>query len=297
VTPSDSTRRALTALAVASFVSVAFAHPGSGIGLDRQGQIYFVDTGSGLFRIDTHGTLVRHPGPAYHWMTIDPDNRFAAASLPAGANWDLARAGTSPTLLLASDFPVVLGKDGNLYHAPSVRGGRLKLTRLTPAGVATVVTELPQVNRGPFDYLNGLAAAPDGSLYFTGDDRIGKVTPDGRASIVASGIDPAGCPAIPGVGADERPLLRGLDVDADGTIVVAASGCGRLLRVTPAGKVTTLFQNESPWSPTGVVRSGRDLYVLEYLHTASDDRLQWLPRVRKISADGSTVIVAHVDRG
>ncbi|HYV84311.1 MAG TPA: hypothetical protein VFB49_00210 [Patescibacteria group bacterium] len=39
MTPSDATRRALTALAVASFVSVAFAHPGSGIGLDRQGQI------------------------------------------------------------------------------------------------------------------------------------------------------------------------------------------------------------------------------------------------------------------
>jgi hypothetical protein len=31
-------------------------------------------------------------------------------------------------------------------------------------------------------------------------------------------------------------------------------------------------------------------------HTADEDRLQWLPRVRRISADGKDVIIASVTR-
>jgi hypothetical protein len=57
-----------------------------------------------------------------------------------------------------------------------------------------------------------------------------------------------------------------------------------------------LLQLESPWSPTAVALHGGDLYVLEYLHTAIEDRRQWLPRVRRISPDGRTVIIATVSR-
>jgi hypothetical protein len=42
-------------------------------------------------------------------------------------------------------------------------------------------------------------------------------------------------------------------------------------------------------SPGGV-------YVLEYLHTAEEDRRAWVPRVRKILPDGSAKIVATVTR-
>jgi hypothetical protein len=41
---------------------------------------------------------------------------------------------------------------------------------------------------------------------------------------------------------------------------------------------------------------GNDVYVLEYLHTARDVRTDWLPRVRKISADGTSKIIATIDR-
>jgi sugar lactone lactonase YvrE len=87
-------------------------------------------------------------------------------------------------------------------------------------------------------------------------------------------------------------------VDARGTVYVAASGCGRVLKITPDRQVTTVIQLQSPWSPTGVALSGSDLYVLEFLHTASEieDRREWLPRVRKISADGKTAIIASIDR-
>jgi hypothetical protein len=121
-------------------------------------------------------------------------------------------------------------------------------------------------------------------------------TASGRVSTVVANIALFGCESIPGNGANESPLLRGLDVDARGAISVAASGCGSVLKVTPDWKVTILVQLQSPWLPTAVALFGSDLYVLEYLHTASENRRQWLPRVRKISPDGKATIIATVDR-
>lgn len=293
-----SCRRLALALAAACLLSTpAGAHPGSGIVVDRHGQIYFVDTGSGVWKIDAHGKLARVPGTAFHWMTIDADNRFGKVRLPSGPGWEFARAGANPTLLLASDFSIAMGRDGNLYYPVLEPGSNLQILRLAPSGQTSVLASLPSEKaKEPLRWINGLAAAPDGSLYYTENNAIGRITASGRVSTVVAGIALASCASIPGVEANTRPYLRGFDVDARGTVYVAASGCGSVLKVTPDGKVATLVQLQSPWSPTGVALSGSDLYVLEYLHTASDNRREWLPRVRKISPDGKTVIIAAVDR-
>ena len=62
------------------------------------------------------------------------------------------------------------------------------------------------------------------------------------------------------------------------------------------GRITKLVQLQSPWSPTAVALSGKDLYVLEYLHTEAEERRAWVPRVRKVSADGRSAIIARVKR-
>lgn len=277
--------------------TAAFAHPGSGIVVDRQGQIYFVDTGSGVWKIDSHGTLTRHLGSAFHWMAMDADDRFANKRLPSGSDWEIKLAGTNPTLLLASDFPITMGRDGNLYYpSPSPSGG-LQVVRLTPSGQTSVLATLPATTAsGPLRWLNGIAAGPDGSVYYTENKAIGRISASGQLSTVVGNITVANCAQIPGTGANERPFLRGLDVDSRGTIYVAASGCGSLLKVTSEGRVSTLVQLEGPWSPTAVVFFANDLYVLEYLHTAAENRREWLPRVRKISSDGKTAIIARVER-
>ncbi|MGH9670703.1 MAG: hypothetical protein ACRD3A_11410 [Terriglobales bacterium] len=279
------------------FAVAAFAHPGSGIVVDGQGQVYFIDTGAGVWKIDTHGTLARHPGPAFHWMAMDADNRFRNARMPSGPGWEIDVAGANPTLLLSSDYPVALGRDGNLYYPLPGPGSRLQVVRLTPAGQTSVLATLPaQASGQPLRWLNGLAAGPDGSFYYTENNAIRRISAQGRISTVVADITVAGCAQIPGT-ESERPLLRGLDIDQSGTIYVTASGCGSVLKVTPAGKVSTLVQLQSPWSPTGVVVFGSDLYVLEYLHTASDNRREWLPRIRKLSPGGKSAVIASVKRG
>ena len=284
----------LTLVGVASVR--ALGHPGSGIAVDKRGQVYFVDTGSGLWKIDDQGKITKLPGPAFHWMALDENDRFATARMPSGGNWEIARSGSAPTVILSSDYPIAVGSDGNLHLARPGTGNALWLMRQTPKGEMSEVVKLPATPRGPIEYINGITPGPGGSLYYTEHGAIRRVTPQGQVSTVATVPDSKDAPSIPGMTAELRPMLRGLTVDADGVMYVAATGLGRVLKITPDGKTTTLIQTESPWSPTAVALAGRDVYVLEHLHTEGDDRSVWLPRVRKITPDGKSTIVASVDR-
>src|SRR5262245_2850636 len=108
------------AVVVAALIGLAAAtvaaHPGSGLVVDRRGTVYFLDTGSGVWAIDGGGALSRRPGPNFHWMALDEGDRFASARLPSGSGGEIVRAGSRPTLLLASDFPVAVARDGPLYY-------------------------------------------------------------------------------------------------------------------------------------------------------------------------------------
>lgn len=287
----------LTALVLVAVCSTSIgAHPGSGIVVDRRGQVYFLDTGAGVWKIDLQGKLTQLPGPRFHWMAIDSDDSFRTVQLPAGASGDITRVGSQPTLLVASDFPIAIGENGNLYY-PSSAGSGLQLVELTPLGQTRVLTSLVGGRGGDLNHLNGLAAGADGSLYYSEDNAIRRVTARGQVSTVIANLTLPTCVSIPGT---TRPMLRGLAADGHGAIYVAASGCGSVIKVTPRGQVTTLLQPQSPWTPTAVALFGSDVYVLEYLQTAAsmepEDRRAWLPRVRRITADGHSSIIASIDR-
>ena len=277
----------------------SLAHPGSGIVADRQGNIYFVDTGSGVWKIDRNGRLTRLSGPAYHWMAIDIDGRLAKATLPYFSSQDatITRVGADPTLLLASDFPITVGRDGSLYYPWLRVGEQLQIFRLAPSGPTSVLHTVPvNGDNPPLRWLNGLAATPDGSVYYTENRAVRRVTPQGKLTTVVDNVTLSECDSVPGISTNLGPYFRGLDVDAQGTVYVATTGCGSVLKITADKKITAVLRSSSPWSPTGVVVSGNDLYVLEYSHTAGDSRREWLPRVRRLASDGRVVTIATIDR-
>src|SRR5215813_8687646 len=77
------TRSIAIALTIVGLLSPStMAHPGSGIAVDRQGQIYFLDTGSGLWRIDSQGRVSQLSRLLYHWLAIDDGSRFMNTTLP-----------------------------------------------------------------------------------------------------------------------------------------------------------------------------------------------------------------------
>src|SRR5436190_23282527 len=204
MTETRKSRRAtlltvLAFMAVGLFPASIIAHPGSGIAVDRLGQVYFLDTGSGLWKIDRRGKLTKLSGLLPHWLAIDANNRFTSTRLPTGALGEISRVGDSPTLLLSTDWPIAIGQDGNLYYQ-SGRPGDLRLMRTTPAGAKSVFVTLPKTVKGePLPHISGIVAGPDGSLYYTEESAIRRITADGRISTMATVRAPANPPSVTGI--------------------------------------------------------------------------------------------------
>ncbi len=91
---------------------------------------------------------------------------------------------------------------------------------------------------------------------------------------------------------EDPPFLRGLAVDARGTVYAAATGCRCVIRVAHQGQVSTVLKAESPWAPCGVAAQGEDLYVLEHVNANSEAHEDWPPRVRKLGPDGKVTVLA-----
>lgn len=292
----------LTSIALCALLGTsAVAHPGSGIVVDKEGQVFFTDTGQGVWKIDTQGNLTLLPASLFHWMAIDEVGYFAESQKNFGEWFErVTSQGSKPALILSSDFPLTINRDGNLYYADT-RPSSPRIIRRTPDGKESVLAA-----EEAFKGIAGIAASLDGSLYITdaisaNTYAIRKITMDGKVSQVAG-------PEIIGIGADrgispppesESSYCRGLAVDSQGIIYIAATGSRRVLKITSGGNVNTVLQSASPWSPTGVAVFGDDVYVLEWQDappSQTEVRKAWIPRVRKVGRDGRITTLATVSR-
>ena len=147
------------------------------------------------------------------------------------------------------------------------------------------------------DGITGMVAAPDSSLYLACWNSLLRVTMDGKVTTLFHPVPVSDCDEDP---ADHReanrgiPLLRGIDVDSDGTIYVAATSCHCLLKMTSDHKIKTILKAERPWTPTGVAVRNKNVYVLEYTNANGPATEGWFPRVRKIDKDGRVTVLADL---
>jgi hypothetical protein len=272
------------------------AHPGSGIVVDKYGQVYFTDTGKGVWKIDKQGKLTYVPASRFHWMAIDEGGNFAESQKSFGEYFErVTMKGVKPSLIMCSDFPLTVNLDGNIYYADT-RHGSAKILRRAPDGKETVLA-----SDRIFEFINGICSGPDGSLYITeasnaGANTIRKITMNGEISIIA---------ALVGKGGNDLPsgtvpsYCRGLAVDSMGVVYVAATGSRSVIKITPQGVVTTVLQESNPWTPTGIAVFHGEIYVLEWHDVApslEEVREAWIPRIRKIEKDGKVTTLVTVSR-
>lgn len=281
-----------------AFCCPCSAHPASGIVVGPQGEIYFADAARGVFRISRDGGLVRVNANNEHWMVIDPAGRFSRGTplvLSSPHIYRVTAEGQSPTILLSSGVPITISESGDLFYAPYTREGPLQIIKRGQNN-QSVVARIEQGTDGkPLHWINGMSLGSNGIVYFTENAAVRKVS-KGRVSTVVSGLTRGNEQAVPGIRSALGPYLRGLAIDRNQNVWVAATGSCSVLKISSLGKVTRILQTESPWSPTGIAVAGEDIYVLEYLHTATDNREEWLPRVVKRSADGRLQTLATFDK-
>jgi hypothetical protein len=279
---------------IASALHIASAHPGSGIVVDEQGQVFFQDSAARtVWKIDTQGKVSAFTDKiGGHWMALDTKGRFARSDLKLVER--ITPPGISPALIIADGgAPIAMNADGNLYYGVSVSSAdkiSVGMTKISPDGkqeqfapdFAKAIEKLG---------ITGLASGPDGTLYVACLTGVMKVTTDGKFTTLVNPVMVKDCD-------QDAPtsFLRGLDVDSHGTVYAAACGCRCVVKITADGKVETVLKAERPWSPTGVAVHNGEVYVLEYTHANGHLSEGWLPRVRKLGRDSKVTTLAAISR-
>jgi hypothetical protein len=282
-------------LIVAQFciaMAAALAHPGSGIVVDQQGQVFFQDSAARtIWKIDSQGKVTAHNNKiGGHWMALDTKDKFAHSDLKLVER--ISPDPLNPALLVADGgAPITVNVDNNLYYGVGISSegkvdvGMMKISpddkqeQFAPDFAKSIV------NLG----ITGLASGPEGIIYAACLTGIFKVTTNGTYTTLVNPLVVKDCDQDAATS-----FLRGLDVDSDGTVYAAASGCRCLVKITPDGKVATVLKAERPWSPTGVAIHKGDIYVLEYTNANGHLSEGWLPRVRKLSRDGTVTTLATI---
>src|SRR5215472_11128766 len=267
----------------------ASGHPGSGIVVDAEGNVYF-SGGSGLDKIDPQGklTYVGHTSGG-HWLCLDPDGSFSRAQPRHFER--ITPDGAKPGLIFADGgSPIAVLRDGLLYYASNdekMTPGGAQVTRQSPSGEISIFP-LDGIKITGAQGITGLAPGPNGDLYIAQPSAVLKLKMDGTFTTLASPVELKDCDMEYPDHALRIPLpsLRGLAVDADGTVFAAAVGCHAVVKISPEGKVTTALKVERPWSPTGVAVHRGDVYILEYTNANGSPTEGWRPRVQKLARDG-----------
>lgn len=306
------TQATIWALAVALaaggfFLPSAAAHPGWGIVIDRQGQVYFTDL-QGVWKIDRGGRLTRFvTGKHTHDLYLDSEDNLFGEHLtydapqdrwwlsvwkatPEGALTDLIPPTTTPP----RGFSLTRDPSGTMYSwdGSNLERRQSRILKRTPEGEVAVLAG------GPWGYADGpgssarfssigdIALGPEGALYVTDSATVRKITREGTVTTLARDLveeipfyDPA---------SEARfNRLMGLAVDPEGNVYVANYGNRCVLKITPAGGITTVLRSYGLWMPTGVAVADDNVYVLEYLFSPFGET-----RVRMVSPDGKVTTLA-----
>ncbi|MGH7177562.1 MAG: SMP-30/gluconolactonase/LRE family protein, partial [Tepidisphaeraceae bacterium] len=238
--------------------AAALAHPASGIIVNAKGEVFFIHTGHGVYKIDTEGklTCIHKVSGGGHWLAWDAQGRFSD-QYPRLFQKLKLDAETATLLYASGGAPLVVNRDGNLYYGSGfpegqdTQPGGHTLTRLSPDGTRSLFSpELKSTLEKWNEAVTGLASAPDGTIFVACPNAILKVLTDGTATTLLHPVLVTDREDDLARDSQTRfyhsPYLRGLDVADDGTVYVAVTGCRCVISVTAAGKVETVLKSECP---------------------------------------------------
>ncbi len=291
------------------------AHPATGIVRDGAGNIYFSDLET-IWKIDTSGKLsvfrAGVSGRHVHELAIDEQDNIYGADYSyesqkfISAIWRMKPDGKFEFLLAPTDKPpralsIWRDREGNHYLVDQNNHTKTQtlLLRRTPDGKVITLAGSAyghadgKGTAAKFSSVGSLAFGADGSLYLTDGATVRRATMDGTVTTLARDLNVRTAEDKPTLFGTSGQNLTGIAVDAGGNVYAADPENRRLLKISREGKSEILLRTDPPYFPNGVVAGpAGELYVLEISFTPPGS---WgASRVRRLSADGKSIILATV---
>jgi serine/threonine-protein kinase len=313
--------------------SPLLGHPGTGIAVDKQGNVYCVDQlPSRIVKITPAGTvntlaagiegegterIVRFENP--HSLAVDErGNLYTCGDAGNTGVWKIDARGVvtrhyppqgwyQQVLMGSGGDPFAVDAAGAMYCVNEKPSVFCQILRVSPEGR---VTNFAGGEWGSVDgdrdsarlsSLHGSAMTfgPDGCLYFTEQTRVRKIARDGRITTLAGSGDGG---YVDDTGGKARfSFVRGLTVASDGAVYVVDAGNLRIRKVDAQGTVTTVAGTGNRGGTDG---KGDTATFEEPSGVARDDKgnlfvlemigRDWRPRVRKVTPDRTVSTLAVV---
>lgn len=276
--PLDKSFRILSLLVVIASLlttSSARAHEGWGIVVNASGEIYVGDIPADvIWKISKEGKVEKVAERKHsHALVLDSAGNLYGTNphftLPIRTVWRLTPDGQLSDLIPpAENFPLglqsfIMDGLGNMYSL-SAANPKTRETLLLKRSPEGEITSLAGSTKGHADGtgsqakfmgIDGMAWGPDGHLYITDGPYVRRVTRDGVVTTIGGPLTEP----------EWEEDLSGIAVNTNGDIYVADYASRRILKITPAGAVSTFLRTGSLWTPTGVTVAPDGVYVLEHL--------------------------------
>lgn len=262
--------------------NLVYSHPGVGIFKDSRNNIYYTDL-KNIWKITPDGIKTAVVSNVHsHELYMDPgDNLYGEHLWYNGEKlntwghyiWCLKNTGElvkiqEPTEGFLSNYSFVRDTSGNMYWVE-----RFVVSRFMKKATDGKISVLAE---GKFNFISWLHCTTGGTIYFTESNKLHKLTPDGKISLLANDLM-SKTTAFSMAGRDYDGY--GIWTDNAGNIYIAMIASKKVNRISLDGKVETIFFSNSLWTPcSGLIDNDGNMWLMEFSITNET-------RVRKINTE------------
>lgn len=254
------------------------AHPGIGIVMDSNGTVFYTDLVQ-VWKITPDGRRSIAVRDVHtHELYIDKDDNLygehewyegEATDIWRNSVWCLSSTGEfqeviPPTEGLLNNTWLIRDNFGNSFYSKRI-GDEDFLMKETVNG-----EHLKFTNHAFTDIRWKYYSASDHHLYVVDQLSIKKVSSDGQVQTVVESLKEGGAPFE---GVADRHYVFGIWTDTSQNVYASVYGATKVKRITPDGRITTVYTSPEGWSPCGGLTTSDGIHWIMEFSTKNETRV------------------------
>ncbi len=279
----------LFSLILLLFLDKSEAHPGIGIVMDLQGNIFYTDLNHvwkispdgnrtiAVRNVHTHELFMDDNGDLYgehEWYQGERIDKWG------NYVWCLRKNGTFEKVIpdvegFLDNTTLVRDENGNSYWAKKSGNGEV-LMKQSPNGKSVKFTS------HQFDDIRWIHYSKnDNNIYLVDNLAVKKITASGEVEVLAKDLKENRA-SFEGV--RDRHYIFGMWTDTNKNLYVAVYGAAKVKKISSSGQISTVFASQEGWSPCGgLVTNDGAMWIMEFSSRN-------VTRVRKIVPNGNDIL-------